>query len=82
MEGVNDSLQDEHKNLTVLGNLTAEDTRCYWFKMKCHYCRDMMVLCPPRKTLEVNLRNHLTGPKHKKVVEVAEHLLKEPTMTG
>jgi hypothetical protein len=82
LEGVNVALPDGHKKFTVLGNLTAEDTMCYWFKVKCQYCRDMMVLYPPRKTLEVNLRNHLTGPKHKKVVEVAEQLLKEPARTG
>ena len=82
LEGVNVALPDGHKKFTVLGNLTTEDTRCYWFKMKCLYCRDMMVLCPPRKTLEVNIRNQLTGPKHMKVVEVAEQLLKEPARTG
>ena len=82
LEGVNSSLPDGHKKFTVLGNLGAEDTRCYWFKVKCPYCRDMMVLCPPRKTLEVNLRNHLSGPKHMKVVEVAEQLLNEPARTG
>ena len=82
LEGVNAILPDGHKKFTVLGNLTAEDTRCYWFKVKCPYCRDMMVLCPPRKTLEVNLKNHLTGPKHLKVVEVAEQVCKEPARTG
>ena len=82
LEGVNATLPDGHKKFTVLGNLTAEDTRCYWFKVKCPYCRDMMVLCPPRKTLEVNLKNHLTGPKHLKVVEVAEQVSKEPARTG
>ena len=41
-----------------------------------------MVLCPPRKILEVNLRNYLTGPKHMKVVEVAQEVLKEPAWTG
>lgn len=41
-----------------------------------------MVMCPPRKTLEVNLRNFLEGPKHKKIVEVIEQLSKEPTRTN
>ena len=71
LDGVNASLPTGHKQFKVLGNLNAENNRCYWFKVKCPYCRELMVLCPPRKTLEANLRNHLSGFKHQKAVEAA-----------
>ena len=41
-----------------------------------------MVFYPPRKTLEVNLRNNLTGLKHQKVVQDAEVGAREPTRMG
>lgn len=58
---VNTTLPDGHKPFTILGNLEAEDTRCYWFKVRCQYCRDMMVMCPVKKNLDANLKNHVTG---------------------
>ena len=82
VQTVNASLLVGHKHFTILGNLQAEDTRCYWFKVKCLYCRDMMVLCPLKKNLEANLTNHLSGPKHKKSVEDVEKIHKEPAQTG
>ena len=82
MEGVNATLADGLKKFTVLGNFTSSDTRCYWFKVKCPYCRELMVLCPPRKTLDVNLRNHLVGFKHQKAVEDADQETREPSKTG
>lgn len=75
VEDVNSSLPDDHKKFTILGNLTADDTRCYWFKVKCPYCREMMVLCPPKKTLEVNLRSHIAGPKHLRQFRMLNRLL-------
>ena len=41
-----------------------------------------MVLCPPRKTLEANLRNHLSGFKHQRAVEDAEQARRQPLRTG
>ena len=41
-----------------------------------------MVLCPPRKTLEANLRNYLNRFKQQKVVEDAEQLRRQPVRTG
>ena len=41
-----------------------------------------MVLCPPRKTLEVNLMNYLTSLKYQKAVQDAEVGAREPTRTG
>ena len=82
MEGVNATFPEDHKKFSVLGNLAAEDTRCYWFKVKCPYCRELMILCPPRKTLETNLRNHLAGFKHQKAVEDSERQVKQPARTS
>lgn len=78
VDNVNDILPLGQKKFVVFGNLTAKNTRCYWFKVKCPYCNELMVLCPPRKTLEVNLKNHLDGFKHQKAVEVADQGTREP----
>jgi len=64
VQGVNATLPQGHKEFTVLGNVAAKDSKCYWFKFKCPYCRELMVLYPSKKTLEVNLKNHLSGFKH------------------
>lgn len=82
VEVVNATLPEGQKQFTMLGNLAAKDTRCYWFKVKCPYCRELMILCPPRKALEVNLINHLAGFKHQKVVEDANKAAMEPARTG
>ena len=82
MDEVNATLSEGQKKFTVLGNLAAEDTRCYLFKVKCPYCRELMILCLPRKTLEVNLRNHLASFKHQAAVENAQQPTREPARTG
>lgn len=79
MEAVNATLLEGVKKFALLENLAAQDTRCYWFRVKCPYCREFLVPYLPRKTLEVNLRNHLSGFKHQKAVQDAEQLLQEPT---
>ena len=82
VDGVNASLPEGHKKFIVLENLNAEGIQCYWFKVKCMYNRELMVLCPLRKTLEVNLSNHLVRFKHQKAVEDADQQSKEPARTG
>ena len=69
-------------NSMFLGIITAENTRCYWFKVKCPYCRDLMVLCLPRKMLEVNLQNHLGGLKHQKAVLDSQVASTQPAWSG
>ena len=42
--------------------------------MKCNFCVDFFMLCPPKKNLEVNLRYHINGLKYSKAVD--EHFNK------
>ena len=79
---VNGTLPAGHKEFTVLGNLEAHDTRCYWFKVRCQYCRDLMVLCPLKQNLEINLKNHLASPKHEKAIEDADKNYRDLARTG
>ena len=72
MEAVNLGLPEMHNKLTMLGNVQAQDTRCYWFKVKCPYCRELIVLCPPRKTLFVFVQ-HLKIVDSDAVTTVAAH---------
>jgi hypothetical protein len=45
--------------------------KSFWYKVWCKLCGDLFQLCPPKKNLEGNLKNHLQGLKHCKVVEDA-----------
>jgi hypothetical protein len=47
-----------------VGDPNADDLKSFWYKVRCHFCGDLLQLCPPKKNLEANLRNHLGGTKH------------------
>jgi hypothetical protein len=55
----------------VVGDPKAEHLKSFWYKERCKLCGDLFQLCPPKKNLEGNLKNHLQGLKHCKVVEDA-----------
>jgi hypothetical protein len=35
-------------------------------KVRCSYYNQYMSLCPPNKTLELNLKNHIASTKHER----------------
>jgi len=57
---------------TVLGDIDTPNPKSFWFKVRCPYCGDLLNLCPPKKNLEANLRNHLGSSKHILAVEAAK----------
>jgi hypothetical protein len=72
VEEVNSTLPkvDEKIVFYVMGDTKAEGLkfRSYWFKVRCRVCGFMCQLCPPKKTLHMNLMNHVEGFKHTKML--------------
>lgn len=55
----------------LVGDPEAEHLKSSWYKVRCKLCGDLFQLCTPKKNIEGNLKNHLQGLKHCKVVEDA-----------
>jgi hypothetical protein len=69
LDALNEDIGEEKKTFDVIGDLNSEEVRSFWFRVKCNFCGDYFMLCPPKKNLEVNLRNHVNGLKHSKILE-------------
>ena len=69
LEVVNTSANSDRPPFLLIGDPESADVKSFWFKVKCSFCGDIFQLCPPKKNLEANLRNHLNGTKHHKVME-------------
>jgi hypothetical protein len=73
VEEVNSTLPevDEKTIFYVMGDTKVEGLkfRSYWFKVRCRVCGFMCQLCPPKKTLHMNLMNHVEGFKHTKMLD-------------
>jgi hypothetical protein len=74
LDALNEDIGGEKKTFDVIGDLNSEEVRSFWFRVKCNFCGDYFMLCPPKKNLEVNLRNHVNDLKHPKILD--DHLLK------
>lgn len=59
MEVVNDILEEGHNHFTVRRDVNTSNSKCFWYKVRCPYCKELMTLCPLKKTLKMNIRNHL-----------------------
>jgi hypothetical protein len=79
LDALNEDIGGEKKTFDVIGDLNSEEVRSFWFRVKCNFCGDYFMLCPPKKNLEVNLRNHVNGLKHSKILD--DHLLKAESST-
>lgn len=66
---MNDGFHVERPPFVLVGDYESSFVRCFWVKTMCSSCRDCFHLCPPRENLETNLKNHLGGARHAKVVE-------------
>jgi hypothetical protein len=64
LDALNEDIGGEKKMFDVIWDLNFEEVRSFWFRVKCDFCGDYFMLCPPKKNLEVNLRNHVNSLKH------------------
>ena len=67
MQARNNKTNSKNKSF-VVGDVDFVDLKCFWMKIRCIYCSDVLTLCPSKKNLEANLQNHLQGTKHKKAI--------------
>ena len=79
MEEVDEGLDSGVLPFSVVGNIETPNPKSFWFKVKCPYCKDLLNLCPPKRNLEANLRNHIGGSKHMMAVEEAQNQLSKST---
>lgn len=56
----------------LVGDLDAIELKSFCYKVRCTFCNDLFQLCPPKKNLHANLKNHLEGTKHAKMVETSQ----------
>jgi hypothetical protein len=74
MNQANSTTESKKKPFVVLGDPNAVDVKCFWYKVRCIYCNDVLILYLPKKNLEANLQNHLRGTKHETIVVDADKL--------
>jgi ribosomal protein S27E len=74
LDALNEDIGGEKKTFDVIGDLNSEEVRSFWLRVKCNFCGNYFMLCPPEKNLEVNLKNHVNSLKHSKISD--DHLLK------
>jgi hypothetical protein len=54
MQGGNNKTNSKNKLFVVVGDVDFVDLKCFWVKVKCIYCGNVLTLCPPKKNLEAN----------------------------
>ena len=74
VDALNFDIGGGKKTFDVFGDLNFDEIRSFWFRVKCNFSANFFMLCPPKKNLEVNLKNHINGLKHSKAID--EHLNK------
>ena len=83
LDALNEDIGGEKKTFDVIRDLNSKEVQSFQFRMECNFYRDYFMLYPPKKNLEVNLRNHANGLKHSKILD--GHLLKtkaQPFLVG
>lgn len=73
LNALNASVDPEKQTFQVIGgDPHTTQMKSFWWKAKCVVCNEVYSLCPPKKNLEANLRNHAEGTRHaQKVLEAA-----------
>jgi hypothetical protein len=64
LDAFNATFPKDKEPFRLVGDVDALELRCFWYKVRCMFCYDFFQLCPPKKDLETNLRNHVEGTKH------------------
>ena len=69
---MNDEVGSGNKPFVIKEDPFSLDVKSLWVKVRCSYCDQYMSLCPPNETLESNLKNHIAGTKHERIVADAD----------
>ena len=49
LDPLNEDIGGEKKKFDVIGDLNFEELWSFWFSVKCNFCGDYFMLCPPKK---------------------------------
>ena len=69
LDALNEDIGGEKKTFDVIKDPNSKEVWSFWFRVKYNFCGDYFMLYPPKKNLEVNLRNHVNGLKYSKIWE-------------
>lgn len=69
LKAVNDEVSELDPPFVVVGDVGVTELKSFWYKVRCKIDGELLLLCPPKKNLRVNLENHLHGFTHTKCLE-------------
>ena len=82
LNSINDSLDPVRKTFELIGGYPQTmELKSFWWKAKYCTCNEVYSLCLPKKNLEANLRNHVGGTKHTKILQ-AEQSRRSSVLSG
>ena len=66
---VNDSISLDDPPFVLVGDVEVLQWKSFWYKVRCKIDGEIMLLCPIKGNLRINLENHLYGLVHTKCME-------------
>ena len=66
LKSVNDAVSLEDPPFVLVGDVWVLQMKSFWYKVRCKIDGELMLLCPPKRNLRINLENHLQGITHSK----------------
>jgi len=61
MVSINTPLVVNEQPFVLVGDPESLQLKTFWYKIRCTFCNDFFQLCPPKKNLKGNLKNHMEG---------------------
>ena len=79
----NDELDPNCKTFELIGrDPFGTELKSFWWKTRYIFCNEFYSLCPPKKNLEVNLRNHIGGTRYAEKMMEATKGKQYPTISS
>ena len=69
LKSVNDSVSLDNPPFVLIGDAKQCEFKLFWYKVRCKVDGEIMMLCPTKCNLRMNLENHLHGLTHTKCCE-------------
>lgn len=66
LQSVNDSISTNDPPFVLVGDASASELKSFWYKVRCKIDGELMLLCPSKNNLRINLLNHVEGLIHTK----------------
>ena len=69
LQSVNDSISSDDPPFVLIGDVGSKQLKCAWYKVRCKLDGEIMLLCPAKQNLRINLEHHVNGLTHTKCVQ-------------